>query len=92
MQVIRGKGWVRLSVANPVTIAPNPHLLRTGPGHPVCGGRWAVPSNSENGSEPPASVFEIFIFILKVKVKSAYGQENLPTTGLMARIRAHFRK
>ena len=64
MQVICGKGWVRLGVTIVVTVAPAPHLLRTGPGHPVRGGRWAGPSNSENGSEPLAGAFEIFIFIL----------------------------
>ena len=55
---------MRLGVANGVTVAPSPHPLRTGPGHPVRGGRWAGPSNSENGSEPLAGAFEIFIFIL----------------------------
>ena len=59
-----GKGWVTLGVANVVTAAPSPHPPRTGPGHPVRGGRWAGPSNSENGSEPLAGAFEIFIFIL----------------------------
>ena len=62
-----GPGWVRLDVANPVTVAPSPHPLRTGPGHPghpVRGGRWAGPSNSENGSDPLAGALFIFIFIL----------------------------
>ena len=64
MQVICGKGWVRLGVTIVVTVAPAPHLLRTGPGHPVRGGRWAGPSNSENGSESLAGALFIFIFIL----------------------------
>ena len=93
MQDICGKGWVTLGVVNVVTVAPSPHPLRTGPGRPVRGGRWARPSSSENGSEPLAGVFEIFIFILsrEVKVKSAYGQGGLPSKGIWARARTHFR-
>ena len=89
MHAIHGKRWATLGVANAVSVAPAPHLLRTGP---VCGGRWAGPSSSENGLEPTAGVFEIsFSFSVKVKVKSAYGQGGLSGTGVKARIRTHFR-
>ena len=57
----RGRGWVwQLRQLLP----PSPHPLRAGAGYPMRGGRWAGPSNSENGSEALAGVFEIFIFIL----------------------------
>ena len=93
MQVIHGKAWEGLGVATAATVAPSPHPLRAGAGYPMRGGRWAGPSNSENGSEPLAGVFEIFIFILsrEVKVKSAYGQGGLPSKGIWARARTHFR-
>ena len=89
---------MRLGVANVVMAAPSPHPLRTGPGHPgpVRGGtgHWAGPSNTENGSEPLAGAFGIFIFILsrsQSQVGRAYGQGGLSGTGVKARIRTHFR-
>ena len=89
----RPGGWpgVRLGVTNVVTVAPAPHLLRTGPGYSVRGGRWTGSSNSENGSEPLAgALFISFSFSVEVKVKSAYGQGGLPWTGVKARIHTHF--
>ena len=64
-----------------VTVAPAPHLLHTGPGHPasVRGGRWAGPSKSENGSEPLAGAFEIFIFILSRSQSQASLRPRRPT-------------
>ena len=53
-------------MATAATVAPSPHPLRAGAGYPMRGGRWALagPSNSENGSQALAGVFEFFIFIL----------------------------
>ena len=78
MQVVCGKGWVTLGVATVVTAAPSPHPLRTGPGHPVRGGRWARPSNSENGSEPLAGALFIFIFIF-IPSRSQVGLRHAST-------------
>ena len=47
-------------MATAATVAPSPHPLRAGAGYPMRGGRWAGPSNSENGSEPLAGAFEVF--------------------------------
>ena len=64
MQVIHGRAWEGLGVATAATVAPSPHPLCAEAGYPMRGGRWAWPSNGENGSEALAGVFEIFIFIL----------------------------